>query len=249
MLTRIFSDEKLSEPTQRDIDNFSENVILKYTVEDNLITGDYFGTPGYYFASFSLLNTGNEAIPARRWELYGYFFRLIEPKSYPYENGFYIDSCGLKAYHITGMLYKFVPSGDYYTPVMPGEFKTCVLKVAGFQVARTDSMPNWYITGNNLVPKIISNTQGESLSYVSNFKLPRQYKRRKDDPYSPMTAVERYKLYETRKEMDIEAHPVIPQPLEIKQLKDKSIDWNTETWRIVNNQFFTEEIKYLAGMD
>ena len=213
-----------------------------------MITGDVFGTPGYFLASFSLLNTGNEPIPAKRWELYGYFFRLIEPKSYPYQNGFYIDSCGLKVYHVTGMLYKFVPSGDYYSPVMPGEVKICVLKVAGFQVARTDSMPNWYVTGNNLVPKIISNTQGESLRYVSDFKSPRQYKRRKDDPYSPLTASDRYHLYATSKGVDVEAHPVIPQPLEIKQLKDKTIEWNTQIWRIVNNEFFKEGIKYLAGL-
>ena len=146
------------------------------------------------------------------------------------------------------MLYKFVPSGDYYLPIMPGEIKTCVLKVAGFQVAKTESMPNWYVTGNNQVPKIISNTQGESLRYVSDFKSPRQYKRRKDDPYSPLTASDRYSLYATRTGLDTGAHPVIPQPLEIKQMKDKTIEWNTQHWRIVNNEFFKEEIKFLAGM-
>ena len=179
--------------------------------------------------------------------MYGYIFRTVEHKSFPYPNGFYIHSCGLKIYHVNGMLYKFIPSGVYYTEIKPGDYITCILKVHGFQVGRTDSMPNWYVTGRDLVPQIITNTQQESLKYVSDFKSERQYKRRKDDPYSPLSAPERYAMYETETVKGVEAHPVIPTPLEIKIDKDKNIEWNTQVWRIVRNTYFDEEIKYLAG--
>ena len=174
--------------------------------------------------------------------------RLVEPNSYPYFDGFFIKSCGLKVYHVIGTLYKFTPAGDYYTEIKPGEVRTCFLKLGGFQVARTDSMPNWYVTGSDVAPKIISNTQGESLQYVSDFTSDRQYKRRKDDPYSPLSASDRYALHETLTGKEAEAHPVLPTPLEITLEKSKTISWNTRDWRVVQKKDFDEEIKYLAGM-
>ena len=241
------SETHLPEPSQQDIDYFSKHVYLSYTVEDNLVTGDTFGTRGYFLASLSLHNTGNLPVPSKQWQLYGYFMRLVEPSSYPYFNGFYIHSCDLKIYHVQGSLYKFTPAGDYFSAIQPGEYRTCVMKVDGFQVAKTDSMPNWYVTGNDVVPRIITNTQGEDLTYVGDLTEEHQYKRRKDDPSSPLSAVDRYAMHGSFKEQEKDVPSVIPTPLIMKMDNSKTISWNTETWRIVDNKNFTEEIKYLAG--
>lgn len=221
---------------------------MTFAVEDNFASGEKLGGGGYYLASVSLANTGDAFIPAKRWQLYGYFMRLAERNSYPYPNGFYLNSCGLKLFHVEGSLYRFEPSGSMFSIIKPSEILQCKFKLQAFQVARTDSFPRWYVTGGLATPKIIANTDDETLAFIKDFKDERQFKKRIDDESRPYTPANRYWRYKYGRTEVVSQLKVIPTPLEMHVDEKLEIEFNTKQWVIVKSEPFLQEIKYFSGI-
>ncbi|KAL4224869.1 hypothetical protein ACF0H5_015565 [Mactra antiquata] len=244
--THIFGDYPLPEATQHVINQFAENVHLNISVLDNFASGQTMYHGGYYLTSISLFNSGTELIPAVRWQLYGYLLRLAEPLSYPYPDGFNIYDCGLKLFLVEGCLYKFEPAGNAFFGLKPGERITCTIKLAAFQIARTDSMPRWYVTGDAVAPKVVANTDDESLSFVSDFTEPKQYKRRIDDIAHPYSPAERYSRYKAKRSETITTFKIIPTPLELKVNDRSELHFNTNNWVIVKSEIFLREVQSFA---
>lgn len=241
-LGAVFGEIVLPEPTQEEIDYFAHYVRIEFTVEDNFASGDKMGGHGFFTARISLFNTGNDVIHKTRWQLYGYFMRLAEPLEAPYPDGFYVYSCGLKLFHVDGSLYRFEPAGRGFTEVGPHQRLTCRLKLNAFQVSKTDTLPRWYVTAVNTVPKIVENTDDETLSFVTDFNKEQQYKMRFDDHNHPYTPQQRYKIYnENRREVNRRVK-VIPTPLEIDVQDDIEMEFDAKAWVIVKSDIFLQEI-------
>lgn len=241
------TDPILPETTQKEVYYFAQYVKLNFTVEDNLVSGKKLGEGGYYIASISLVNTGNDVITASKWQMYGYFMRLAEADSYPYPDGFYVHSCGLKLYLVEGCLYMFEPVGGRFKELKPKETLICRIKLQAFQVARTDTMPRWYVSGENVAPVVIANTNDESLGFVTDFTDERQYKKRvndKDHPYSPS---ERYKIHKSGKKESRVAFKVIPTPLEMTFNEYVEMEFNTNHWVLLKSEVFKDEVKNFEG--
>jgi len=237
---------RLRAPTQQEVNDFGQNVHLNITIEDNFASHQRMFGGGYHTLTFSLTNVGRRELPVRRWQMYGYFFRLAEPQAYPYSDGFYIWSCGLRMFHVNGYLYRFTPVAGVFPGLTPGSSVTCRIKLEGFQVSRTDSFPRWFVTGSNLSPRIIKNTDDESLAFVSEFLHERQYKRRSDDNFRPYTALDRFAQY-TGQMGSLDHINVLPTPLEMTKDAKYSMIFQSEDYVIVKNDFFKDEIKQFAG--
>ena len=237
----------MSPPKQATLDYISKNVRITYTVLDNLRCGQRFGHGGYYLTTITMFNGGQLSVPPTRWQLHGYFLRLVEPSHYPYKYGIYITDCGLKLSHLGGNLYRFEPAGGLFNGLLPGANLTCTLQVQGFQVARTDSMPNWFVTGMNLIPKTIQSTVGEEIQYVSEFSQARQYLRRKDDKFQPYSVAQRYDMFSSTKGSVNPVSNIIPTPLEVTVDQLRAMDFSTNTWAIVRSASFKQELVYLSG--
>lgn len=67
--------------------------------------------------------------------------------------------------------------------------KNCNLlfQIDYYSVARTDTLPNWYITWPNLSPEVITSTQGNFLEFVTARTTVQQWKRFDFDEYNPWT--------------------------------------------------------------
>ncbi|XP_045174916.2 beta-hexosaminidase-like [Mercenaria mercenaria] len=242
----LFGERKLPEPTQAEIDYFAEYVNLSFAVEDNFISGEMMGGRGQFLGRISLANTGNKEIPTKRWQLYGYSMRLVEMDEYPYPNGYHLNTCGLKLFHVGGSLYRFEPDGDNFVALKPYEIMTCRFKSQAFQIARSDSMPRWYVTSSSTMPKVLENTDDEGLKYVKDFNNKEQYKRRMDDKSSPYSTQTRFEMYETGNTEIDSRLKIIPTPL-IMQVKNKwEMEFNTNKWVIVKSDVFLEEVKFFS---
>ncbi|WAR01481.1 HEX-like protein [Mya arenaria] len=235
----LFGEGRFPPVTQSDLEYFGHHVQLNITVDTNFIKRSLYST------HFDLTNRGPKAVEGRQWELYGYFFRLGESKAYPYPRGFYLWSCGLKMFHVNGYLYKFTPVYGLFTGIPSGGSVTCKLRVQGMQVSRTDSFPRWYVTGNDLMPKVIINTDDESLSFVSDLTHPEQYKKYSDDTDHPYTPQDRFNLYAHPK-AQIKDINVVPTPLEMTRDDSQTMTFDTDLYPIVKNEKFAREIKEFA---
>lgn len=245
----FIADNLLPEPTQAEIDYFASYVNLSFTVEDNFASEEKMGGKGYYVASVSLVNTGDDVIPAKQWQLHGYFMSLVESESYPYPNGLDLNNCGLKIFHVDGSLYRLEPLGSKYLEVKPSETLTCKIKINNFQVSRTDSFPRWYVTGTTTIPKVLNNTDDENLDFVSDFKAENQFKRRIDDESHPYTPQERYKQDTNGRKNLLTRLKIIPTPFRMQVDDQLEMEFFTNTWVIIKDPQFAEEIKYFSGMD
>ena len=73
--------------------------------------------------------------------------------------------------------------------------KTCPVifqAIDCLQVARTDIMPNWYVTspdGGDI--RTIKHTEGETINHVGEFDTPEKWKRMEIDTFNPPTPEER----------------------------------------------------------
>lgn len=205
------------------------------------------GGGGYFLCSMTLSNIGHEVVKAKKWHLYGYFMRLVEKDDYPYPLGYHLSSCGLKIFHIGGSLYKFEPDGDAFTDLKPYERVTCRLKAQAFQIARSDSMPKWYVTSSSTMPKIMFNTDDESLKFVKDFTEERQYKRRSDDKSHPFTPQQRFEMFKTMEKESNSRFKIIPTPLLIELKEKVEMEFNTRQWVIIKSDLFLQEIKQFSG--
>lgn len=223
----------------------SAHVVVNFTVIDNFHTVPSVSIPTY-LASLTLTNTGNDVIRPAAWMMYGYIFMLAEPVHYPYNEGFNINSCGLKMFHMNGNLYRFQPIGNVFKEIPAKSFIRCKLRIGHHQISRTDSMPRWFFTGDNLQPRIIRNTEDESLDFVSPFLYRKQYQNDHSKHSKPYTVQDRYEIYK-RHEVGSTQLSILPTPLSVQSESASRVEFQPQLYVIVHAADFDNEIQYLSG--
>ena len=123
---------------------------------------------------------------------------MIEPKTMlvghrpmPNPNGTVIEGQGVKVHHVCGTHFWLEPTDDFYD-VPAGKERKIKYTGANWIVAKTDTMPNWYLTVPGLTAKVVASTAGESLQFVGDYTAAKQWKRYNTDQYNPYTAEQRW---------------------------------------------------------
>ena len=214
---------------------------IRYEVVDN------FANSWYTFdGKLTLGNTGPD-IPSGNstsWSLYFCHIRLFEPDRIR-PGGADLANTGLRAYHVSGCLHKIVPTSSF-VGLPSGSQLEIAFQASDWQVARTDVMPNWYLTAPNAQPRTIDVTSGYNLYWVADFIRENQYKRQDSDQYKPYTAADRYDMWaggDTGK-----AKLLIPTPSSenldtTKRMNIRGADWLV----VVQNTALVKEAQFLAG--
>lgn len=203
------------------LDYIATNLGVKLTAGDTV--------PTALEIHIKLSNTGPENISFGQWRIYFYMFGVISAK----------ETAGFELQWENGGLHYFSPIKDQFKGIPAGESIRIVIK--GYKsAARSNHFPNWYVASSTYgvtSPRTIESTKDESLSFVSDFVTPVQWKRHEFDLYNPYTPEERYKLYEQYNYMT-ENKPtpyivdIIPTPLSVKTISSRKVVFD-RTWVIV----------------
>lgn len=223
---------------QADIDYISSNLNVKYDVINNLLNGK-----SSFVSKFTLENTGGSDIKSGTWELYFYSLHLIQPKSYPYKDGFLFSDCKMKVFHINGNLFKLKPKNTFRLGT--GGKVECIVEASYWQNIRFESMPNWYVAADGLIPKDILSTQGEALNFVGPFDTPEKYFRFPGDKFAPFTPEVRYSLIEAATIPGMVEKQIIPTPVEMSLQRGTA--YVDSTWVVIRSTKFSNGISLLSS--
>lgn len=194
------------------------------------------------YARLTITNKGRDTIKSGRWEIY---FSSLRPMSH-YVNPLSSNS-KMVVSHINGYLHKLKPN-KYFPNLHPGRVVQVDLSIQNAIVAKTDVMPNWYVTAYGLEPRIIDSTKGESLKFVGTFNSASKWKRSAQDMYNPFTPEKRFEINNIA-DLKRPGHLIIPTPLVLKRVSDSQhVDLDSGRWSVVAHRGVEKEAQYLAGM-
>lgn len=238
MIIFFILDEPAPISEQHLVDYISENVETRYEVISNLINEWQ-----NFSARISLYNKGERDLSYGNWEIYFNSIRLIQPNDYPYPSGYLLPECNMTVHHVSGSLFKLIPTEYFRLNQRRGLSCTIICKY--WQSAITDSMPNWYVAAEAMRPKDLTFTEGEDLNYVASFVRREQYIRYPTDGWKPFTAEERFSRNQAMTVSGMPEKKIIPTPVEsLLQSQSLTID---SSWVIVNSTDYINEIQLMSG--
>lgn len=161
------SNEPLPISVQHVVNYISENIIVIYNVVSNIDTTETFT------ANITFANLGHQDLLYGNWEVYFFSTHLIQPDNFPYAKGYLLSYCEMKVFHVAGSLFKLKPERQFQ--LSKNASVTCTYVAQGYQVARNDSMPNWYVAADGMQARNIISTNNESLRFVRPFNRPEQF--------------------------------------------------------------------------
>ena len=236
---------------QSGIDYIANSLDVTYTIMNNFRRS---GRTQLHEVEIGLRNNGNEALTADGpWTLYFFSISMCQPQELLASDrasvnkaGAPLGTSGLRLYHENGYLFKIVPTSDFQG-LEPGQELVLPMNVSHWQVARTDVMPNWYVTGGTgTVPRTITSTTSEDLGFVGDLTTKEQWKRVPWDTYNPYTAEDRYELY---KAIDLGRAPlrILPSVRKQELNTDKGLNVKTGDWVVTYRGDAEKLAMYLAG--
>lgn len=233
-----FSDEPFPISVQHSIDYITENILVRYNVVSNIESTQTFT------ANITLANLGYQDLLYGIWEIYFFSTHLIQPDNHPYAEGYLLSDCDMRVFHVTGSLFKLKPERQFQ--LSNNNSVTCTVKARGYQVAKSDSLPNGYVAADGMQAKNIQSTNNETLLFVGPFNRPEQYLRFPGDVFSPFTPEKRFQINGVTKVKDTEPKHVIPTPVNF-HLNNRSIMID-DTWVMHVSTDFPKESMLIAGL-
>lgn len=234
---------------QQELDEVAEKLDIKYSVLDNLEDGKLTYTANIVFKNYSSVTLDHE----KKWAIYFCHIRMIEPPILPDEEAIIVAS-GIKFRHINGCLFTLEPIKTF-KPLGKNETLEVMFKAQYYSVARSDLMPNWYITSENLKPRVLKCTSHDDLQYVQSFDEEGKWKRfsykldngtLRLDKYNPWTPQERF-IKNKIEDLKKPGKDVIPTPLEMDIDKVKDIDLSSGNWIVYAGKEVSKEAQILKG--
>ncbi|XP_029635231.1 N,N'-diacetylchitobiase [Octopus sinensis] len=236
---------------QKSFDLLTDTLDIHYEVLDNIHQGRKI-----FKAAITLTNHCSVPLEPGPWAIYLCHIRLIEPK-YLSKNSFAeLTEYGVKFSHVNGSLFKLEPLESFKTLTNNDSVKIIFL-AQYYSVAKTDVLPNWYMTYPDLIPRIIKCTADEDLNFVGQFNKPSQWKRydyeladgkRRYDIYDPFTPKVRFERNLSAYSSNEEIKPVIPTPLQMVCSKTKCIYLREGNWVIYTKDLtLSKDAEYLSG--
>lgn len=173
--------------TQAQLDSLANTMTIRAKMMYNLRENEKAHTVRIY-----VHNEGNTDIPASGWRLYFHSMYILYPDIFPKNKSVVLELERVRVGMVQGDLYYLDPTSGF-KEIQPNETRTYDITAAVWSVARTDFMPNWYITSENDVieARVVNSTNTLDLLYVDPFDDVRQWKRFAADRYNPFTAQKR----------------------------------------------------------
>lgn len=238
---------------QKSLDLLADNLDIKYEVLDNICQGRKI-----FQAAMTLTNKCSVPLSYGEWAIYFCHLRMIEPTHLSEKKFAILKDYGVKFSQIAGCLFKLEPVDNFKT-LNQNDSLRIVFLAQYYSVAKTDVLPNWYMTFPNLRPHIIKCTANEELSFVAQFENASQWKRydyemsdgkrRYDvyDPFTPEVRFERNKSsYDTEEEKSTPKQ-VIPTPLYLEVKEERTVNLKNGNWVIHSHEALCKEAEFLAG--
>lgn len=227
--------------TQSELNYIADNLDVRVKLTDNL---RYDGKK--HTMIITLTNKGERPMNMLNVEMFFHSFFMVEPDFLPDPRGYRSDDYKIRLHHVNGMLFRaeFLRRFGMLLPNQPREIK---LTIQDWAVSKTDVPNNWYITADGLNPKTLAATAVTDQSFVEDFTDPNQYKRYRNDQYSPFSPLERY---DNIKSDDFGgrgvSYAVIPTPRQtlLDTARPVTID---NTWVISAAPSLVNEATYLGG--
>ncbi|XP_061190279.1 uncharacterized protein LOC133198156 [Saccostrea echinata] len=239
-VVKFYPEEPLPISDQHLVDYIAGNLHIRYDVTSNLVN-DWQN----FTAKITMKNTGTRDISLGNWEIYFFSIRLIQPNDFPFQHGYLLQDCNMKVYHAGGSLFKLTPAGREFSLKSKGNL-ACTIVAKYWQSARTDCMPNWYVTAEGMQAKDIKSTENEALTFVGPFTRPEQYRRYPADTYHPYTPEERYNINEAMTVSGMPAKHIIPTPVNIN-LEEGSVNVDP-SWVILNSTKYSQGIHLISNL-
>ncbi|CAE1315408.1 HEXA_B [Acanthosepion pharaonis] len=237
---------------QKSLDLLADNLDIKYEVLDNICQGRKI-----FQAAMTLTNKCSVPLSYGEWAIYFCHLRMIEPTHLSEKKFAILKDYGVKFSQIAGCLFKLEPVDNFKT-LNQNDSLRIVFLAQYYSVAKTDVLPNWYMTFPNLRPHIIKCTANEELSFVAQFENASQWKRydyemsdgkrRYDvyDPFTPEVRFERNKSsYDTEEEKSTPKQ-VIPTPLYLEVKEERTVNLKNGNWVIHSHEALSKEAEFLA---
>lgn len=237
---------------QKSLDLLADNLGIKYEVVDNICQGRKI-----FKAAITLTNRCSVPLSYGEWAIYFCHIRMIEPAQLPEKKFAILKEYGVKFSQISGCLFKLEPIDNFQT-LNENDSLRIVFLAQYYSVAKTDVLPNWYMTFPNLRPHIITCTANEELSFVAQFENASQWKRydyemsdgkRRYDVYDPFTPEVRFERNKSSYGSEGEKPTpkrVIPTPLHLEVKDERSVDLKDGNWVIHSHEALSNEAEFLA---
>ncbi|XP_046546432.1 uncharacterized protein LOC124256488 [Haliotis rubra] len=222
---------------QPSLDRIASSLVVNFTVVDNLNDGCTS-----YKAQITLTNNGTVPIESGNWGIYFNSETAIRN----------IDS-GMTAEVFNEGFFVIKPQKNF-KPLKPNEKRDLNCEFDHWSVSKYDQMPNWFVAAEGLEPRILPNTVGENLDFVSTFDTPNKWKR----CYSITSGlVEVYKPFSPEERFDHNPNPtskayspktLIPTPVSLTSVKKDGmtiIYLDKCCWAITTDVLFTREASFL----
>ncbi|XP_021376103.1 uncharacterized protein LOC110464940 [Mizuhopecten yessoensis] len=223
---------------QSTLDYIANTLDIKYKVTDNVEARKT------YIAKMILTNTGDVPLTGKgKWAIYFCHIRMLEPQTLPDADQICMKNYGVKFCHVNGCLFTLEPLKSFKT-LNKDESLEITFTAEYYSVARSDLMPNWYITCKDLIPTIIQSTQGEELGYILPFDTPESWKRHRWDEYDPFTPEVRYEKNNVE-DLGKAGCLVTPTPYRLTLISDGTLDLSKQPWCIVASQDVMQEAEFL----
>jgi hexosaminidase len=223
------------------VDNLARYLNIQYDVLDN-----FANTWKTFDGQLTFTNKGPD-IPAgdsKPWSLFFCHVRFMEPDRIR-PNGAELGTTGLKVFHVNGCLHKIEPTSTFLGIVRDVPLYI-PFRASDWEIARSDVMPNWYVTSPGATARTISSTAGYELDWVGKFDTPNKWKRQPDDTYNPYTGSDRLALWDHRDTGT--AKYVIPTPISETLDPTQTMNIYMEDWVVVWADTALEpEAHFLAG--
>ena len=226
--------------SQDQVDYIAKNMKIQYNILNN------FAKYAFFSARLSLLNNGSVPISGGNWSIYLFHFSFIEPKYIKNNKSALVCENQFNITHVDGSLYTMSPTGAF-VDILPGETREIILTNGNSMVARSDAFPNWYISAPQTIPRIIANTDDETLAFIGDFQSIEKWKRTSSDLFDPYTPEKRYFINADAHDFGQAKKLVIPTPLNLTRV-EKVLDLNVDKWSIVFSDDLVMEAHILSGM-
>ncbi|XP_046370643.2 uncharacterized protein LOC124145039 [Haliotis rufescens] len=224
----------IAQPT---LDRIADSLVVNFSVIDNL----YDGCTSYK-AQLTLTNNGTLPIEPGNWGIYFNSETVLHN----------IDS-GMTAEEFNEGFFAIKPQKDF-KPIMPNEKRVLNGEFKPWSVSKYDQMPNWFVAAEGLEPRILPNTVGESLDFVSAFDTPNKWKRcfslqnAFTDVYKPFSPEDRFNRNPDPASKADSHKTLIPTPMSLTSVKEgdmATIYLDKCCWTITSDVFFTREASFL----
>ena len=234
--------------SQTIVDTLSQQLKVNYKVVDNHAANhgvDCSNLGGDWGAcnkaTISLTNKG-PAIQDKDWAIYFSSIRMILA----------VENEQFKITHLTGDLHKIEPTDKFRAFPANG---TITIPIIGeyWQLSETDVLPRWYVTSTNAKPKIIKNTDTETLANIVS-PIGEQWRRTPDDHNILMTPQSRFERNADVKKLDASAlrGQIIPTPTKFTlananiTLDNNGVDLQLNNLNTASQSVLKEQFKQLG---